>query len=72
MRAFALYVEAHYLYLKQEYAISAGIVEAALAMGAAGYPISAIYLHLVAVMDYMSLKQPDRARAHLLKAWEIS
>ena len=56
VRAFALYVEAHYLYLKQEYAISAGIVEAALAMGAAGYPISAIYLHLVAVMDYMSLK----------------
>lgn len=28
MRAFALYVEVHYLYLKQEYAISAGIVEA--------------------------------------------
>lgn len=28
VRAFALYVEAHYLYLKQEYAISAGIVEA--------------------------------------------
>lgn len=72
VRAFALYVEAHYLYLKQEYAISAGIVEAALAMGAAGYPISAIYLHLVAVMDYMSLKKTGRAQAHLLAAWDIA
>lgn len=72
VRAFALYVEAHYLYLKQEYAISAGIVEAALAMGAAGYPISAIYLHLVAVMDYMSLKKTERAQAHLLAAWDIA
>ena len=57
-----LHGRAHYLYLKQEYAHSAGIVEAALAMGAAAYPISAIYLHLVAVMDYMSMKQTDRLR----------
>lgn len=62
VRAFALYVQAHYLYLKEEYAHSAGIVEAALAMGASDYPISAIYLHLVAVMDYMSMKQTDRVR----------
>lgn len=72
MRAFALYVQAHALYLKGEYAHSAGIVEAALAMGASGYPIAAIYLHLVAVMDYMSLKKTDRAQAHLLTAWEIA
>ena len=72
LRAFALYVQAHYLYLKQEYGHSAGIVEATLAMGAAAYPIPAIYLHLVAVMDYMSMKQTDRAEAHLLKAWEIA
>ncbi len=72
LRAFALYVQAHYLYLKQEYGPSAGIVEGALAMGAAGYPIPAIYLHLVAVMDYMSLKQSDRAREHLLAAWETA
>lgn len=72
LRAFALYVQAHHLYLKEEYARSAGIVEATLAMGAANYPIPAIYLHLVAVMDYMSLKQPDRAETHLLTAWEIA
>ncbi len=72
LRAFALYVTAHYLYLKEEYARSAGIVEATLAMGAASYPIPAIYLHLVGVMDYMSLKQPDQAESHLLTAWEIA
>lgn len=72
VRAFALYVQAHYLYLKGEYAQSAGIVAATLAMGAASYPISAIYLHLVAVMDYMSMKQSDRAEAHLLAAWELA
>ena len=72
LRAFALYVQAHYLYLKQEYDHSAGIVEATLAMGASYYPIPAIYLHMIAVMDYMSMKQTDRAEAHLLKAWEIA
>src|SRR5699024_3409754 len=72
LRAFSMYVQAHYLYLKKEYAYSAGIVEATLAMGAVSYPIPAIYLHLVAVMDYMSLKQPDRAETHLLAAWEIA
>ena len=72
LRAFALYVAAHYLYLKKEYARSAGIVEATLSMGAANYPIPAIYLNLMAVMDYMSMKQVSRAEEHLLTAWEIA
>ena len=72
LRAFALYVQAHYLYLKGEYGPSAGMVEATLAMGAVRYPIPAIYLHLVAVMDYMSMKQTSQARAHLLAAWELA
>ena len=72
VRAFALYVQAHDLYLKEQYAHSAGIVEAALAMGASEYPISAIYLHLVAVMNYMSLRQTAQAQSHLLQAWQIA
>lgn len=71
-RAFALYVYAHYLYLQEEYGQSIGIVEAALAMGAEQYPIPAIYLHLVAVMDCMSLKQIERAKTHLLTAWDLA
>ena len=72
LRAFALYVQAHYLYLQEEYQKSIGIVEATLAMGAERYPIPAIYLHLVAVMDYMSLRQPDTAQKHLLAAWDLA
>ena len=72
LRAFALYVYAHYRYLQGDYAASAGIVEGALAMGAEAYPIPSIYLHLVAVMDCMSLKQADRARVHLPSAWDLA
>lgn len=38
-------------------------------MGAKFYPIPAIYLHLVEVMDYMSLKQTRQVQDHLLAAW---
>lgn len=72
LRAFALYVYAHYRYLQGDYAASAGLVEGTLAMGAGRYPIPAIYLHLVAVMDYMGLKQTEKAKAHLLAAWQLA
>lgn len=72
IRAFALYVQAHYLYLKGDYGKSTGITEATLEMGASQYPIPAIYLHLIAVMDYMSLKDKEQAETHLLAAWHIA
>lgn len=72
LRAFALYVEAHYLYLTGDYGKSAGLTEAALEMGAEQYPIPAIYLHLIAVMDYMSLKDTENAEKHLLSAWQTA
>lgn len=72
IRMFALYVIAHYTYLQKEYQKSLGIVEATLEMQPEEYPIPSIYLHLVAVMDYMSLKQKDKAKEHLLAAWELA
>ena len=72
LRAFALYVQAHYLYLHQNYTQSIGIVESTLAMGAEQYPITAIYLHLMAVMDHMSLKATQQAQEHLLSAWALA
>lgn len=72
VRVFALYVQAHYLYLQKQYGKSLGIVEATLAMQGEDYPIPAIYLHLVAVMDYMSLRQLKQAQEHLLAAWKIA
>lgn len=72
LQAFALYVQAHYRYLKGEYGQSLGIVEAALDLGADRYPIPAIYLHLVAVMSYMSIKNTEAAQKHLLAAWALA
>ena len=72
LKTFALYVQAHYTYLQKDYGKSLGIVEATLAMQGELYPIPAIYLHLVAVMDHMSLRQPERAEKHLLAAWELA
>ena len=72
LRMFALYVQAHHTYLQGDYGKSVGIVETAFAIQAETYPIPAIYMHLAAVMDYMSLKQPEKAQAHLLAAWELA
>ena len=72
LRQFAVYVQAHQKYLASDYAGSIAVVENALNFERAVYPIPAIYLHLVAVMDAMSLKDPARAEAHLLAAWELA
>src|SRR5699024_878733 len=72
LRMFALYVQAHHTNLQQDYSRSLGIVETAFVMQTEIFPIPAIYLHLVAVMDYMSLKQPQQAQAHLLAAWNLA
>ncbi len=72
LRLFALYVYAHYAYLQKAYAASAGIAETALALETKTYPIPAIYLHLVAVMDYVTLKQLDMAKKHMMAAWDIA
>lgn len=72
LRAFALYVIAHAMYLSGDYARSLGVAETTLMVMDETYPIPCIYLHLVAVMDLMSLRRADEARAHLLAAWELA
>lgn len=72
LRMFALYVQAHRAYLLGDYSRSIGIAETAFSMQDQVYPIPSIYMHLVAVMDYMSLKQPDQAQTHLLRAWDLA
>ncbi len=72
LRLFALYVQAHAAYLQKAYGNSIGIVETALALEGDVYPIPSIYLHLVATMDYMSLRDPARAKEHLMAAWELA
>lgn len=72
LRLFACYVQAHRLYLEGEHQTSLGLVLGAFAMQEDPYPIPAIYLHLVAVMDLMAQRRADEARAHLLAAWDLA
>ncbi len=72
LRMLALYVQAHAAYLRGEYWSSVGMAETALLLEGDVYPIPSIYLHLVATMNYMSLRQVDEARNHLLAAWELA
>ncbi len=72
LRYFALYVQAHYAYLQEDYSGCVGMVETVLALQTEIYPIPTIYLHLVATMAYMSLKQQEKAKKHLLAAWELA
>ena len=69
---FASYVQAHRAYFHGEHGRCAGIAENALAMARASYPIPEQFLHLVAAMGRMSLKDVARARRHFEQAWAIA
>ena len=69
---FASYVQAHRAYFHGEHGRSIGIAENALAMARRSYPISEQFLHLVAAMGWISLKDVGRARDHFEQAWAIA
>ncbi|MCC8152234.1 MAG: LuxR C-terminal-related transcriptional regulator [Lachnospiraceae bacterium] len=72
LRMFALYVQAHRAYLKKDYGGCIGIAETALALEGTLYPIPTIYLHLVATMGHINLRESEEAKEHLLEAWKIA
>lgn len=72
MRLWGCYIMAHEAYLSQEYEKSLGIVEACLSLSPKIYPISMIYLHLIAAIDEMNLKNMEQAKHHFMKAWELA
>ncbi len=72
LRLFACYSLAHLAYLRGEYGRCVGMAEIALATKQARYPIPEQFLHLVATMGHMSLKNVDDARRHFMAAWSIA
>lgn len=72
LRLFASYVLAHQAYLDGDYGKSVGIAEGALAFSGERYPIPSIYLHLIAVMGHISMRQQEEAEAHFDRAWELA
>ncbi|MCD8148657.1 MAG: helix-turn-helix transcriptional regulator [Clostridiales bacterium] len=72
LRSFACYVWAHRICSEGDFAKSLGIVETALAFQSEVYNIATIYLHVVAVMDYIGLKEPEKAKEQMQIAWELA
>ncbi len=72
IRLFALYIEAHGYYLSKRYHACIAVAETALALEEKLYPIPSIYLHLVAAMGYINIKESEQAKEHLLEAWKIA
>ena len=72
IRLFALYLEAHGAYLNKRYGSCIAIAETALALEEKLYPIPSIYLHLVAAMGYINIRETEQAKEHLFAAWEIA
>lgn len=72
VRMFLANVRAHQAYLRGDYGQSLGIVEGALSMASALFPIPALYLHLVGCMSAMSLKQIDYAKSLFIRAWDLA
>ena len=72
LRLFAAYVRAHRAYLAGEHGRCVGLAEGALAMATDRYPISELFLQLVASMGCMGLKDTARAEDHFRQAWETA
>ena len=72
LKLWACYLLAHKMYLEKNYSGSLAIAELALSMSLKLYPVSAIYVHLVATMDLMSLKRVEEARRHIAQAWALA
>ena len=72
LKLWACYLLGHKAYLEKNYNGSLAIAELALDMSPKLYPIPAIYVHLVAAMDLMSLKRVIEARQHVAQAWALA
>lgn len=72
LQLFGCYVLAHNAYLEEKYERSLGIVKTCMTVSTKKYPISMIYLNLVAAMDSMNLKDKNMAREYFMEAWNMA
>ena len=72
LKLWSCYLLAHKSYLEKNHCGSLAIAELALSMNAKLYPVPAIYVHLVAAMDLMSLKRVEEATRHIAQAWALA
>lgn len=71
-RLFAVSILAHGIYLKKEYQKAQGVVETAMLMADAVYPVPFIYLNCIAAMCQINQKQQEEATASVTKALSLA
>lgn len=72
LRLFGIYALAHHAYLFGEYGRCVGMAETALMTKQRRYPIAEQFLHLVAAMGQVNLRDAEAARHHFMGAWDIA
>ena len=72
LRLFGIYTLAHHAYLFGEYGRCVGMAETALMTKQGRYPIAEQFLHLVAAMGQVNLRDAEAARRHFMGAWDIA
>ncbi len=72
LRLFASYVLSHAFYLRGQYGRCVGSAENALVMKQGRYPVPELFLHLVASMGCISLKEVALARRHFEAGWAVA
>ena len=72
MKLWACYMLAHKMYLEKNYNGSLAIAELALSMNPQLYPVAAIYMHLIIVMNLMSLRRVNEAKQRIAQAWALA
>ncbi len=72
IRIYGCYILAYRAYKEENYNKAIGICETALAVCNSFYPISSIYVLIVAAASYMRLKNKELAKKHFTAAWDIA
>lgn len=72
LKLWACYMLAHKMYLEKNYDGSLAVAELALSMLPQVYPVAAIYVHLVIVMNLMSLRRVSDAKRFIAQAWALA
>ncbi len=72
LRLFASYALAHHIYLAGDHGRCVGMVENALFMKQDTYPIPELFLHLMASIGWINLRDEPKAEDHFGRAWALA
>ncbi len=72
LQVWACCMLAHIAFLHKKYDKAIGITETILSVSTKTYPVAMCYIHIVAAMSYMELKQVEKAKQYMLKTWNIA